>query len=197
MKELHTWDEFWAVKDVPAVTKILNDTKPEQDRLRLEAWKEHTPDWEGVLYQSRERGKNFDEVMEVLITDSEVLNDTVGRFFSSGIYEPVSGHRFLVGDLYKCEIDGELEVFGKPAIADWKTSDKPKKREWWRDELLQLAANGFLLYGKPSWGIIINAVYDQTGSTIEKIQPFVWPPAEMQKAYMAFLARLRKFREIS
>ena len=137
----------------PSVTTILSKTK---DMTHLNAWKKRvgedeakriTTEAAGVgtaMHNNLERfltgmermpGKNLVHVQANKMAD-EIINNGLSEVdeiwgIEQSLYYPglYSGTTDLVG-VYK----------GKPAIMDFKQTNKPKKREWVDDYFLQLAA---------------------------------------------------------
>lgn len=187
-----TQQEFFDI-DLPSVTRILRNTKTERDSLALQAWRERVGEEEAdrIVSMSWQRGKAFDEAMKLLYETGECVYPVVARTMLQ--YDFLSAHQYLIGDHYKGERDAKLGLAGGyTATVDFKTSTKPKKREWWRDEFLQLCAYNAL--DPCDIGMIINAVHDKN-EKITHLQTFTWSAADMQKGYDQFMSRYLMYIE--
>lgn len=142
---------------VPSVTTILDKTKPEENRKALNEWRKRVGETQAnaitkaatsrgtimhkrleeyILGQTKPPGSNLvykeaAKMADKIITEfidphlSEVWGNEVSLYYT-GLY---AGTTDCVG-LWK----------GKPAIVDFKQTNKPKKREWIEDYFLQLSA---------------------------------------------------------
>ena len=144
-------------KKVPSVTTILDKTKSQESREALANWKKNVGEQRAqqITTEAANRGTRMHSYLEtyVMMDDlkplpsnpfahpswfmaAEIILHGLGQVdefwgvevpvYYSGLY---AGTTDLVG-LWK----------GKPAIMDFKQSNKVKKREWIEDYFLQLAA---------------------------------------------------------
>lgn len=143
---------------VPSVTTILDKTKPEEKRAALANWKKRVGEQRAqeITTEAAGRGTRMHKWLETYIKEGDMglpgtnpfskqshamaniivfegLANNVTEFW--GVEVPV----FYSG-LYAGTTDCLGLWKGKPAILDFKQTNKPKKREWIEDYFLQLAA---------------------------------------------------------
>lgn len=141
----------------PSVTTILSATKPEEDRAALDNWKKKVgvARAQQITTEAASRGTRMHTYLERYI-----LNEEMSAFPSNPM-----AHKswFMAAELILNEFKNVDEVWateaalhyedlwagttdcvglwkGKPAIIDFKQTNKPKKEEWIDDYKLQLAA---------------------------------------------------------
>jgi ATP-dependent exoDNAse (exonuclease V) beta subunit len=142
---------------VPSVTTILDKTKPEEAKQKLQEWRKAVGEQRAqqITTEAANRGTRMHAYLEhyALSDDMKplptnpyahpswfmaaevILNglSNVDEFW--GVEVPV-----YYSGLYAGTTDCVGVWKGKPAIIDFKQSNKPKKREWIGDYFLQLAA---------------------------------------------------------
>jgi len=140
---------------LPSVTTILQATQSEEKKKSLEAWKKrmgaHAAD--RIRDVSAMRGTSMHTYLEGYITgerhlDLTALGQEAGRMadvvIRSGLgdLEEVWGTEVTLyyPGLYAGATDVVGTYAGKPAIIDFKQTNKPKQREWIDDYFTQLAA---------------------------------------------------------
>jgi ATP-dependent exoDNAse (exonuclease V) beta subunit len=142
---------------VPSVTTILDKTKPEEKRQALENWRNRVghAQAQAITTEAANRGTRMHAYLE-----SFILQDDMKPLPSNPYAHPswfMAAEVILKGLTHVDEFWGtEVPVYysglyagttdcvgvwkGKPAIMDFKQTNKPKKREWIEDYFLQLAA---------------------------------------------------------
>jgi genome maintenance exonuclease 1 len=142
---------------VPSVTTILDRTKPQEQREALAKWKKAVGEERAqqITTEAANRGTRMHSYLE-----SYVLNDDMKPLPSNPFAHPswfMAAEVILNGLANVDEFWGsEVPVYysglyagttdcvgvwkGKPAIIDFKQTNKPKKREWIGDYFIQLAA---------------------------------------------------------
>ena len=143
---------------VPSVTTILDKTKPEENRIALANWRKRVGvvAAQQITTEAAGRGTRMHKWLENYAKDgymgtpgtnpfsiqshsmanvvvSEGLANNVNEFW--GVEVPV-----YYSGLYAGTTDCIGLWKGKPAILDFKQTNKPKKREWIDDYFIQLAA---------------------------------------------------------
>ena len=142
---------------VPSVTTILDRTKPEEKRQALANWRKRVGEQKAqeITTEAANRGTRMHAYLEnyVLTGDMKELPTNpyaqpswfmaaqvileglchVDEFW--GVEVPV-----YYSGLYAGTTDCIVVWKGRPAIMDFKQTNKPKKREWIDDYFLQLAA---------------------------------------------------------
>lgn len=191
---------------IPSVTTILGATK---DKSHLVAWrkrigedkaKQITEESAGlgttmhahleayVLGEPRPGGNNYGRLMAQRMADTVIKEglgdvDEVWGVEAHLHFENIwAGTTDLVG-VYQ----------GKPAIMDFKTTIKPKKREWVEDYKLQLAAYSMahnLKYGTDIQTTVVFMVSREC-----EFQKFVWTGAEYEESQLQWAQRVGDYYE--
>lgn len=142
---------------VPSVTTILDKTKPQEKREALNNWRKAVGEQRAqqITTEAASRGTRMHAYLE-----SYVVNGDMKELPSNPFAHPswfMAAEVILQGLKHVDEYWGvEVPVYysglyagttdllgvwkGKPAIMDFKQTNKPKKREWIEDYFLQLAA---------------------------------------------------------
>lgn len=142
---------------VPSVTTILDKTKPEEKKLALANWKKRVGEQQAqqITTEAANRGTRMHAYLEQYVLSGDmkplptnpyahpswfmaaeiILNGlgNVDEFW--GVEVPL-----YYSGLYAGTTDCLGVWKGKPAIMDFKQTNKPKKREWIEDYFLQLCA---------------------------------------------------------
>jgi genome maintenance exonuclease 1 len=143
---------------VPSVTTILDKTKPEEKRQALANWKRRVGEQQAqqITTEAASRGTRMHKWLEDYVKNGQInlpgtnpysqqshamanviifegLGKNVTEFW--GVEVPV-----YYSGLYAGTTDCVGIWKGKPAILDFKQTNKPKKREWIDDYFIQLAA---------------------------------------------------------
>lgn len=143
---------------VPSVTTILDKTKPQEKREALQRWRKSVGEAKAteITTEAASRGTRMHKWLENYVKDGAIdlpgtnpysqqshamantiifhgLANNVTEFW--GVEVPV-----YYSGLYAGTTDCVGLWQGKPAILDFKQTNKPKKREWIDDYFIQLAA---------------------------------------------------------
>jgi len=191
---------------IPSVTTILSKTK---DMSHLIAWKKRigedkakqiTEESAGlgttmhahleayVLGEPRPGGNNYGRLMAQRMADTVIAEglidvDEVWGVESHLYYENLwAGTTDLVGT-----------YMGRPAIIDFKTTIKPKKREWVEDYRLQLAA--YAMAHNNIYGTDIKTTVVLMCSRECEFQKFVWEGAEFEESTMLWSQKVADYYE--
>ena len=191
---------------IPSVTTILSKTK---DMKHLIAWKKRigedkakqiTEESAGlgttmhahleayVLGQERPGGNNYGRLMakrmaDTIIAEGLIDVDEVWGTEAHLYYENLwAGTTDLVGMFQ-----------GKPAIMDFKTTIKPKKREWVEDYRLQLAA--YAMAHNAIYGTDIQTTVVFMVSRDCEFQRFVWSGPEFEESTLLWSKRVADYYE--
>ena len=190
-------------KKVPSVTTILDKTKSKESREALANWKKRVGEQQAqqITTEAANRGTRMHSYLEtyVMMDDlkplpsnpfahpswfmaAEIILKGLGQVDEFwGVEVPV-----YYSGLYAGTTDCLGLWNGKPAIIDFKQSNKVKKREWIEDYFLQLAAYALAhdeMHGTEiNQGVILMAVQpklleDQTYTTPQYLE-FVVADAE-------------------
>lgn len=176
---------------VPSVTTILDRTKSEEKKAVLANWKKRVGEQQAqkIVTEAANRGTRMHTYLEQFILNDElkplpsnpfaqpswfmaaevILNGLchVDEFWGSEVPLYYSG-------LYAGTTDCIGKWKGKPAILDFKQTNKPKKREWIDDYFIQLAA--YAAAHNHTYGTEIN-----TGVILMAQQPATLPDGELDK----------------
>jgi len=191
---------------IPSVTTILSKTK---DMTHLIAWKKRigedkakqiTEESAGlgttmhahleayVLGEQRPGGNNYGRLMaqrmaDTVISEGLIDVDEVWGVESHLYYENLwAGTTDLVG-MY----------MGRPAIMDFKTTIKPKKREWVEDYRLQLAA--YAMAHNNIHGTNIDTTVVFMVSRECEFQKFVWTGHEFEESTVLWSQKVADYYE--
>jgi genome maintenance exonuclease 1 len=178
---------------VPSVTTILERTKPEEKRQALANWRARVGEQQAqqITTEAANRGTRMHAYLEHYIL-SEDMKPLPGNPFGHASWF-MAAEVILQGLCHVTEYWGtEVPLYysglyagtsdcvglwkGRPAIIDFKQTNRPKKREWIEDYFLQLAAYAAAhndTHGTDiKNGVILMACQPKTGSdgTPEKPQ---------------------------
>jgi len=192
-------------KKVPSVTTILDRTKPQEKREALAKWKKAVGEERAqqITTEAANRGTRMHAYLETYVLSGDMkdlpnnpyahpswfmaaevilqgLQPNVTEYWGTEVPVYYSG-------LYAGTTDLIGVWKGRPAIMDFKQSNKPKKREWIEDYFLQLAAYA--------------AAHNEThGTTIDQgvilmaVQPKQLPDGSYEKPqYLEFVVEPREF----
>ena len=142
---------------VPSVTTILDRTKPLEARQKLQEWKDRVGHdrAQTIVTEAANRGTRMHAYLETYIKSEEMMQFPTNPYAHPSWF--MAAQVILEGLKNVDEFWGtEVPVYysglyagttdcvgvwkGRPAIIDFKQSNRPKKREWIGDYFLQLAA---------------------------------------------------------
>jgi ATP-dependent exoDNAse (exonuclease V) beta subunit len=184
---------------VPSVTTILEKTKPEEAKQKLQEWRNRVGHERAqqITTEAANRGTRMHTYLE-----RYVKNDDIGDFPTNPFAQPswfMAAKVILEGLQHANEYWGsEVPLYysglyagttdlvgvwkGQPAIMDFKQSNKVKKREWIDDYFLQLAAYAEAhndTYGTAiNTGVILMCVKPATEQDEPVYQEFVLEPQD-------------------
>jgi ATP-dependent exoDNAse (exonuclease V) beta subunit len=184
---------------VPSVTTILEKTKPEEAKQKLQEWRNRVGHERAqqITTEAANRGTRMHTYLE-----RYVKNDDIGDFPTNPFAQPswfMAAKVILEGLQHANEYWGsEVPLYysglyagttdlvgvwkGQPAIMDFKQSNKVKKREWIDDYFLQLAAYAEAhndTYGTAiNTGVILMCVKPATEHDEPVYQEFVLEPQD-------------------
>jgi genome maintenance exonuclease 1 len=144
---------------VPSVTTILDRTKPEANKVALANWKKRVGEQEAqkIVTEAANRGTRMHTYLEHYIKNDDMKPLPTNPFAQPSWY--MAAEVILKGMVHVDEIWGsEVNLYysglyagttdcvgvwkGRPAIMDFKQTNKPKKEEWIEDYFMQLVAYG-------------------------------------------------------
>jgi hypothetical protein len=142
---------------VPSVTTILKATQPEEKTESLKKWAERVgkKQAEKIRDDAAAVGTALHKCLEKYILDKgnmKYFDDTPTGRRARKMANVIIGRAFFnLEEVWGCEVHlagenyaGTTDVVGifegKPAIIDFKQTNKPKREEWIEDYYLQLAA---------------------------------------------------------
>jgi genome maintenance exonuclease 1 len=184
---------------VPSVTTILEATKPAEARRALQEWRNRVgaERAQQITTEAANRGTRMHTYLE-----RYVKQDDIGDFPSNPFAQPswfMAAEVILKGLCHADEFWGsEVPLYysglyagttdlvgvwkGKPAIMDFKQSNKIKKREWIDDYFIQLAAYAAAhneTHGTNiCTGVVLMCVKPATETESPMYQEFVLEPSE-------------------
>lgn len=138
---------------VPSVTTILDKTKPAAKVKALNEWKKRVGEKQAqkITTEAADNGTRMHDIMESWSKGIEHTGKTtiLSQMMADKIIESI--HPYL-DEIWGAEVNlcypnvyaGTTDLVGvwkgKPAIMDYKQTNKPKKREWIDDYFMQGAA---------------------------------------------------------
>jgi len=142
---------------VPSVTTILDRTKPEEKKQALANWKKRVGEQQAqaITTEAASRGTRMHTYLEHYIKTGDMKDYPSNPFAQPSWFmaaEVILKGLGNIDEYWGVEIPlyysglyaGTTDLIGvwkgKPAIMDFKQTNKPKKREWIEDYFLQLAA---------------------------------------------------------
>lgn len=145
--------------NVPSVTTILDRTKPAEKKQALENWKKRVGEQQAqkIVTEAANRGTRMHTYLEHYIKHDDMKPLPSNPFAQPSWF--MAAEVILKGMVHVDEIWGsEVNLYysglyagttdcvgvwkGKPAIMDFKQTNKPKKEEWIEDYFMQLVAYG-------------------------------------------------------
>ena len=164
-------------KKIPSVTTILSGTQSKQKAEALDKWRERVGYEEAarITNQAATCGTEMHYVLEQYMSGQGYLNLT-----EQGSQPRMMAHRIVenldkLSEVYGTEVSlayedqwaGSTDLVcvydGKPTIADFKQSNKPKREEWIEDYFYQIAAYSLAhkkQYGEIKQGLILICTKD-------------------------------------
>ena len=144
-------------RKVPSVTTILDKTKPEEKKRALNEWRQRVgvANAQKITTEAANRGTRMHAYLETYIASDEMKPLPTNPYAHPSWF--MAAEVILKGLCHVDEFWGsEVPVYysglyagttdcvgvwkGRPAIMDFKQTNKPKKREWIGDYFMQLAA---------------------------------------------------------
>jgi genome maintenance exonuclease 1 len=142
---------------VPSVTTILDKTKPQEKREALAKWKAAVGEAKAqqIVTEAANRGTRMHAYLEQFVLSGDMKELPSNPFAHPSWFmaaEVILKGLANVNEFWGVEVPlyysglyaGTTDCLGvwkgRPAILDFKQTNKPKKREWIEDYFLQLAA---------------------------------------------------------
>lgn len=178
----------------PSVTRILEATKPLEDRIALEQWRERVgiEEADRISKSALERGRKYDSFVEAFyIRKEEIPHKSLAKHLSNYELHSLEQNVVSVEYGYKGRYDCIFKRNDTLILNDFKGSSKYKKREWLKDYPLQISAyiNAVRESGIDIGYGMISVILDN------KIQQFCFNHIEIEKHFNRFLERLNQYNE--
>lgn len=142
---------------VPSVTTILDKTKPQEKREALANWKKRVGEQQAqqIVTEAANRGTRMHAYLEQYVLTQDMKELPSNPFAHPSWFmaaEVILKGLTKVDEFWGVEVPlyysglyaGTTDCLGlwkgRPAILDFKQTNKPKKKEWIEDYFLQLAA---------------------------------------------------------
>lgn len=194
---------------VPSVTTILDKTKSEESKRALQNWRRSVGEARAqeITTEAASRGTRMHKWLETYVKDGDMgvpgtnpfsqqshamANVIVREGFGQKVTEfwGVEVPVYFSG-LYAGTTDCIGVWNGKPAIIDFKQTNKPKKREWIEDYFLQLSA--YALAHNETHGTDIKTGAILMCSADQQYQEFVIETEEFEHYTNKWLARVESY----
>jgi genome maintenance exonuclease 1 len=142
----------------PSVTTVLSEMS---DKTAIMEWRKRVGEEEAnrVSGRATRRGTAVHSLLEKFVLNEEIdfsdtmpLNKTMYNQIAKHLEQHVDDVRSSEGQLFshKLKIAGSVDLVasykGEPAIIDFKTSTKPKRKEWIENYFLQATMYSYMLY---------------------------------------------------
>lgn len=142
----------------PSVTTVLSEMS---DKTAIIKWRKRVGEEEAnrVSGRATRRGTAVHSLLEKFVLNEEIdfsdtmpLNKTMYNQIAKHLEQHVDDVRSSEGQLFshKLKIAGSVDLIasykGEPAIIDFKTSTKPKRKEWIENYFLQATMYSYMLY---------------------------------------------------
>lgn len=140
---------------VPSVTTILDKTKPKEKREALNNWKQRVGENEAqrIVTEAANTGNYMHAILEHWVKNETYIGEATvqSRLMADTVIKNIQPH---ISEVWGSEVNlcypglyaGTTDLVGmwkgKPAIMDFKQTNKPKKRDWIEDYFMQAAAYG-------------------------------------------------------
>ena len=195
---------------LPSVTTILNATKSEREKAKLEEWRKRvgTKAADLISKQALSRGSSMHDFLEKFILNQLNLdllgNNSLEKQMADQIIE--NGLRNDLSEVYGVEATlyypgkyaGAADLLGvymnKETIIDFKTGTKPRRDEWNEEYYLQLGAYSLAhnkVYGTNiNQGIILLCTKDLM------FQRFVVDSERLKDCQKRFLERVELYKSM-
>jgi len=196
-----------AQEKLPSVTTILAATQSEEKKKSLAAWKERVGanEAERIKDQAASRGTVMHHILEGWLLDKPHVDLTpVGQQAEKMAYQIwKDGLKDRLKEFWGLEVTlyypglyaGATDVVGvydgAESIVDFKQSNKPKRKEWIGDYLLQLAA--YALAHNEVYGTQINKGVNLICTKDNYFQEFVFEGNEFRQAKFDWLRRVDQY----
>jgi hypothetical protein len=201
---------------LPSVTTILDRTKPEEKKQALREWKKRVGEERAqqIVTEAANRGTRMHTYLERFVKE-----DDLGAFPTNPYAQPswfMAAQVILEGlgnvdEFWGCEVPlyypqlyaGTTDCVGvwkgKPAILDFKQTNKPKKREWIEDYFLQLTAYAQAhneIHGTDiNTGVILMCAKPDSADATPKYQEFVLEADEFDHWSQKWMKRVELYYE--
>ena len=204
-------------KKLPSVTTILDRTKPEEKKQALDAWKKRVGHAQAqqITTEAANRGTRMHSYLEHYVKTGE-MKDLPGNPFAQPSWfmaaEVILKGLGNVDEFWGVEVPlyytglyaGTTDCVGvwkgRPAIMDFKQTNKPKKREWIDDYFIQLAAYAAAhnnMHGTNiRTGVILMCAQPKTADSTPEYQEFVVEPDEFLHWEQIWMRRVEQYYQL-
>lgn len=194
---------------VASVTTILDKTKPEEKRIALANWKRRVGEAQAqqITTEAASRGTRMHKWLEDYVKNgymgmpgtnpySQQSHSMANIIVFEGLAKNVSEFWGVEVPIYYSGLyAGTTDCIGiwkgKPAILDFKQTNKPKKREWIDDYFIQLAA--YALAHNNTYGTDIRDGVILMCSANNEYQEFEVTASEFEKYTNEWLERVELY----
>ena len=180
--------------DYPSVTRILADTKPLEDKIFLDKWRESVgfEEAERISKSALDRGKKYDSFVEsYYIQKTSIPHKALEKHLANYELHSLEQNVYSNDYKYKGKYDCIFKKNSTLILNDFKGSSKEKKKEWLKDYPLQIAAyiNALRESGTDIGYGMISVILEH------KVQTFIYDTLEMDYYFNQFLQRLKQYNE--
>lgn len=203
---------------VPSVTTILDRTKPREKIEALQNWRKSVGEARAqeITTEAANRGTRMHKWLEDYVKNNRVIGDPGTNPFSQQSHRMaqaiVDNGLVHVNEMWGIEVPlyveglyaGTTDACGvyksKPAIIDYKQTNKPKKTEWIEDYFLQLCAYGLAhneTHGTNiEQGVILMAVAPKSDEPVQ-FQTWTVEGTEWERWTAKWLERVEQYYKLA
>lgn len=203
---------------VPSVTTILDKTKPKEKLEALANWRKSVGEAKAqeITTEAANRGTRMHKWLEDYVQNNREIGEPGTNPFSQQSHRMaksiIDNGLVHVNEMWGIEVPlyveglyaGTTDACGvyksKPAIIDYKQTNKPKKTEWIEDYFLQLCAYGLAhneTHGTDiQQGVILMAVAPKPDEEVQ-FQTWTVEGAEWEKWTGKWLERVEQYYRLS
>jgi len=203
---------------LPSVTTILDRTKPEEQKQALRNWKKRVGEKKAqeIVTEAASRGTRMHAYLERFVKEDDLGEFPTNPYAQTAWFmaaEVVLKGMNSKNEYWGCEVPvyydglyaGTTDCVGvwngRPAIIDFKQTNKPKKREWIGDYFLQLTAYAQAhneMHGTDiNTGVILMCAKPESKDATPQYQEFVLEADEFDHWSEQWMKRVELYYQIA
>lgn len=181
-------------KDYPTVSAILKATESEETKAHLKMWAERIgyEEAERIRQAAMLRGRIIDENVAQYFKEKSCQNELLKKYLSQ--FEILENEKEVFSDINKYwgRYDQKFSQNGRIILNDFKGAGKPKKKDRYGDNPIQLSAYYFALLEHGEHVDYAQLSYVVDGK--REVQRVTFNHGQLKDYYSQFLERLELYR---